>query len=153
MSKTAAQTEISRLNDKPADTLITARYHDGEYLSAYQVTGTGAEMLEALGLAKYISGWGYRVATSTIKALGTTISYNAAVEYTRPARETAANQKAREQAARDEKFAQAVRTGAKVLLYSYMDDCDDPREECSQDSVNVYAMPTGSTKEFRSHTY
>lgn len=39
------------------------------------------------------------------------------------------------------------------LLYSYQAPCNDNNEECDVDIVYIYAMPDGSTKEVRSHTY
>lgn len=50
-------------------------------------------------------------------------------------------------------FAEAKRTNQKVLLRSFMDRCNDPNEECSSDSVVIYAMPDGTTKTERTHTW
>jgi len=47
----------------------------------------------------------------------------------------------------------AAETGERQFVRKYMDDCDDDKEECSLDVVSVYAMPDGSLKDFRSHTW
>jgi len=50
-------------------------------------------------------------------------------------------------------FEKARRTGKRVKLYSYSDDCNNNDEDCDLDIITVYAMPDGSTEEERSHTY
>ena len=50
-------------------------------------------------------------------------------------------------------FATAKETGKKQYINHYMADCNDPREECSTDVVTVYAMPDGTTKTERQHTW
>lgn len=50
-------------------------------------------------------------------------------------------------------FETAKATGERQVLYKTFDECDDPREECSMDEIVVYAMPDGSTKTERHHTY
>ena len=51
------------------------------------------------------------------------------------------------------KFDEAKKTGKPVLLRKWTEDCNDPREECSLDVVYEYAMPDGSTKNERQHTW
>ena len=53
----------------------------------------------------------------------------------------------------DEKFKQARETGEKVELERWHEKCSDPSEECSLDIVVIYAMPDGTTKIERYHTY
>ena len=50
-------------------------------------------------------------------------------------------------------FEKAKETGKKQILSRWADDCNDPREECSTDIVTVWAMPDGSTKTERQHTW
>jgi hypothetical protein len=50
-------------------------------------------------------------------------------------------------------FEAAKTTGTKQVLSSYGDDCNDPREECSYDQITVWAMPDGTTKTTRQHTW
>jgi hypothetical protein len=51
------------------------------------------------------------------------------------------------------KYAEAKSTGKPVEIRRFMDDCNDPNEECSSDIVTVYAMPNGGTKSERQHTW
>ena len=147
----ARQEEIRTL--KAGEQKITLHYHDGEYLSGYEVFGAAADLLEELGLAEYVDGWGYHVADAAVKALGKEFTYSQAVEYTRPAREAAEAQKAAADAARQAKFDEARETGEPVLLKRWTEDCSDPREECSLDICCQYAMPDGSVKVKRNHTW
>lgn len=50
-------------------------------------------------------------------------------------------------------FEIAKSTGIKQALESYCCDCDDPGEECSTDSVTVFALPDGQTKTVKVHTW
>jgi len=53
----------------------------------------------------------------------------------------------------EEKFKQARETGKKVELERWSAECDDPSADCDIDIVVKYAMPDGSTKIERYHTY
>jgi len=147
----ARQEEIRTL--KAGEQKITLHYHDGEYLSGYEVFGAAADLLEELGLAEYVDGWGYHVADAAVKALGKEFTYSQAVEYTRPAREAAEAQKAAADQERKAKFERARETGRPVLLAQWTEPCNDPREECSLDIVQQYVMPDGSVKVKRNHTW
>lgn len=50
-------------------------------------------------------------------------------------------------------FEEARETGKPVDLFSWAEDCNDPKEECSTDIVTVYAMPDGTKKTKRIHTW
>jgi len=73
----------------------------------------------------------------------------------------AAEKKAAEEAAqkaaadqkRKAKFERARETGEPVLLQKWSEPCNDPREECSLDICCQYAMPDGSVKTERQHTW
>lgn len=147
----ARQEEIRAM--KAGELKITLHYHDGEYLSGYEVFGAAADLLEELGLAEYVDGWGYHVADAAVKTLGKEFTYSQAVEYTRPAREAAEAQKAAADQKRKAKFERARETGRPVLLKRWTEPCSDPREECSLDIVQQYAMPDGSVKTERNHTW
>ena len=65
---------------------------------------------------------------------------------------------AKEKAKREEErrqaiFAKAKETGKKQVLNEWAEDCSDPREECNTDIITVWAMPDGSTKTIRTHTW
>ena len=51
------------------------------------------------------------------------------------------------------KYEQAKETGEPVELRRYTTDCNDPSEECNLDIVTIYAMPDGTTKTVRNHTW
>jgi len=151
-AKEAAKVEEARAI-RAGEIVIRPQWHDGEILSGWQVFGQAADALEEIGVAKYISGWGHIVEQATIDALGKEFTFPQAAELTRRAREekeAAARAKAEE---RQAKFAEAKRTGQRVELRSWMDDCNDPREQCSLDHVTEYAMPDGTTKIVRQHTW
>ncbi|MHB8554039.1 MAG: hypothetical protein ACYDAO_10720, partial [Thermoplasmataceae archaeon] len=50
-------------------------------------------------------------------------------------------------------FEIAKQTGERQLLERYSTDCNDPEEECNIDIVQIFAMPDGTQKVFRTHTY
>ncbi|MED4914316.1 hypothetical protein [Parageobacillus thermoglucosidasius] len=62
-------------------------------------------------------------------------------------------QKEAEKAELQAKFDEAKRTGQKVEIRRWTDDCNDPKEECDLDIVIEYAMPDGSVKVERHHTW
>lgn len=153
--KAAEQTKIAeeRRAIRAGEIKIAPSWTSGEYLSGWQVYGEIAEALEEIGVAKYISGWGSIIDQKIIDALGKEFTYSQAVEYSRPARDAAqAKQKAKDEA-RQAKFTEAKTTGKKVVLRSWSEDCNDPREQCSTDDVTEYAMPDGTTKIERQHTW
>jgi len=135
------------------DRMIRAQYQDGEYLSGWSVYGKEAKLLEKIGLAKPVSGWGYLVDAKAIKALGEEFSYLAAVEYMRPAKEAAEAKKAQSEAERQAKFDEARASDEPVILRMWTTDCNDPEEECNTDIVIEFAMPDGSIDRQRIHTY
>lgn len=148
----AARIEESRAI-RAGEIVIRPEWQDGEYLSAWQVFGEAAKLLKEIGAAEHIGGWGTRVAHEVIEALGKEFTFPQVEEFLRPSREA---QEAKEQAVEEErqaKFAEARRTGERVELRSWMADCNDPREECSLDHVTEYAMPDGTTKIERQHTW
>ena len=150
------ETEQKRLQDE-VDSIkngtIKPTYHEGEYLSGYTVSGKTGELLEAIGVAHYIDGWGYLVDQKIIDALGIEFTYAQADALTAPKRKTAADRQASLEQERQHRFDQARITGEPVLLRTYQDECDGTTEDCSVDDVSVYAMPDGATKTVRSHTW
>jgi hypothetical protein len=58
---------------------------------------------------------------------------------------------AKEQERRTRVYALAKSTGARQLLESYSEECNEP--DCSLDNVCIWAMPDGSTEEVRNHAY
>lgn len=67
---------------------------------------------------------------------------------------------ASKKAKRDEKeekkaaiFTKAKETGEKQILNQWSEDCNDPEESCDVDNIMEYAMPDGSVKTERHHTW
>lgn len=71
------------------------------------------------------------------------------------AKKAAEKREKEEKAAQREKelFDKAKETGEKQVLEQFPVDCDDPHEECDIDIVTIYAMPDGTKKSVRSHTW
>ncbi len=132
---------------------VRASWTDGEYLQAWQAYGEAGVALAEVGAAKYIDGWGYRVQDEIVKALGQEFTVPQAAELTRPAREAAKAVVDARETERAAKFAEAKKTGVKVLLRTWSEDCNDPAEQCSLDIVSEYAMPDGTAKRDRQHTW
>jgi len=153
--KKAAE-EAARIEEARAiragEIVIKPTVEDYDGIPLYIVHGEAAKALKEIGAAKDVA-YSTQVNWEIIKALGKEFTFPQAAELTRPARETKeAEQRAREEE-RQAKFAEAKRTGQKVLLRSWCEDCNDPREECSLDHVTEYAMPDGTTERERQHTW
>lgn len=138
---------------KTGEKNIELRWHDGEYLSGWEAIGEAGELLEGLGLARYVDGWGYHVKADVEEALGETFTYAAAVKLAQPKLDAEAAKKAAAETERQAKFAEARETGKPVFLEKWSEPCSDPREECSLDIVAQYAMPDGGTETRRQHTW
>jgi len=151
-AKEAARIEEARAI-RAGEIVIRPEWHDGEILSDWEVFGEAAKALEEIGAAKYINGWGYCVEGAIIKVLGKEFTFPQVAELLRPAREEKEAKKRAREEARQAKFAEAKSTGQRVELRSWMEDCNDPREQCSLDHVTEYAMPDGTTKIVRQHTW
>mgnify|MGYP001140162236 CR=1 FL=1 len=132
---------------------IKAHYHDGEYLSGYTVFGEEASLLEEIGIAKHVSGWGTCVDDKAIEALGKEFTYPEALEYVRPTLEAKEAKKAAAEAERAGKLEEAKRTGKPVEIRSWTAECNDPHEQCSLDIITEYAMPDGTIRTDREHTW
>ena len=50
-------------------------------------------------------------------------------------------------------FEIAKQTGKKQEIESWTEECNDPNEECNVDQIVIYAMPDGSRKKERYHTW
>ena len=55
--------------------------------------------------------------------------------------------------AKDAIFAKAKATGEKQILNQWSEDCNEPEESCDIDNIIEFAMPDGSTKTERNHTW
>lgn len=149
------QAEIDAI--KKGEKEIEVYYHDGEYLSGYMVHSEAAELLRKIGLVKDVDGWGYLVDNNLVKALGKKFSYLQAFNFIQPKLEKEEKEKAdrikKAEQKRQQIFLIAKETEQKQILRTYHDDCHDPHEECNMDIITVYAMPDGTEKIIRSHTW
>ena len=64
-----------------------------------------------------------------------------------------AEKKAEEEAKINEKFAEAKITGKPVQIRKWSEHCNSPKEECSMDILTEFALPDGTTKITRTHTW
>ena len=138
------------------DAVIATYYNDGEYCSGWSCS-TATESLEKLGLGHYLSGWGWILDNAAHEALGESFTIAQAIAYAEPilrakhdaaeAKKVAGDQK------RADAFAEAGRTGQPVVLKRWSEECDGSTEECDVDNITLYAMPDGTTKKTRSHSW
>jgi len=154
-AKTAAK-EAARIEEARAiragERKIKVDVEDYDGIPLYVVYGEAANALKEIGGARDIA-YSTQVNREIIKALGKEFTLAQAAELTRPAREAKEAAKKAADDEREAKFVQARETGQKVELRSWMEDCNDPREECSTDFVQEYAMPDGTTRRERQHTW
>lgn len=81
------------------------------------------------------------------------IELQKALEILRPYFEKDEKEKKEKEEKVKKAFEEAKRTGKAVVLYEYIDECNDPNEDCSVDIIRILAMPDGTRKEEREHTY
>ena len=93
----------------------------------------------------YLLGGWYEVSAVDLQRLV------AEVEIAAHARESAAERREQEKWAAA--FENARKTGKPQAFASWMADCNDPHEECSQDNITLWAMPDGTKKQTRQHTW
>jgi hypothetical protein len=138
------------------DTIVKAWWSDGEYCSGWMVSA-GSKSLEILGLGGYLSGWGWKLEDQAKKALGESFTIAQAKAHAIPKLEAAFNAKASAKAAKNAdkaaKFEEARRTGQSVVISSWSEECDGSTEECDVDTVTKYALPDGTTRISRSHSW
>jgi hypothetical protein len=61
--------------------------------------------------------------------------------------------KQKEQERIDSLFARAKETGKEQLISQWSEGCNNPKEECNLDIVCKWAMPDGTIKITRDHTW
>ncbi len=132
---------------------ITVHYEDGEYLGAYAVYGQAARLLEEIGAAKYVNGWGYMVRDDIVKALGTTFTYPQVVKFLRPEQEKKEQAEAEKQAKVEQALTEAKTIRKPVEIARWTEPCDGTVRECSLDIVTQWAMPNGTIQVRRTHTH
>lgn len=152
----AADKEAARIEEARAiradEVPIRVRLDEWDGIPLYVVYGEAAEALKEIGAAKVIA-YSTQVNKEIIDTLGMEFTFSQASEVTRSAREAKEAARLAKEKERQARFDEARRTGQKVKLRSWIEDCNDPREECSTDSVTEYAMPDGTTEIVRLHTW
>lgn len=128
---------------------IQLRYHDGEYLQGWEASGLAGELLESLGLARYVKDWGYLVPQEVVDALGTQFTYDQAKQFVFNRKTTRENKDDQMEKA----LEKARQTGKPEKVRSWIEPCNDPREECNLDVVTLYVRPDGTTYTTREHTW
>lgn len=78
----ARQEEIRAI--KAGEKEIELRWHDGDILSGWTAFGEAGDLLEKLGIAKSVGGWGLYIDAEVAEALGEEFTYAAALEFARP---------------------------------------------------------------------
>jgi hypothetical protein len=153
--------------DLPDDTKFVAWFQEGEYYSGTSVSSDGGyvparvnalDALDALQvISSYLNGWGTKMERAAHDALGDSFTWAQAKAYAVPILEAA---RAKKQAALDAKldkraiaFAEAKRTNERVVLRRWSEGCDGSTEECDVDNLTEYALPDGTTKVVRNHTW
>ncbi|MGB9660664.1 MAG: hypothetical protein ACPL5F_01430 [Moorellaceae bacterium] len=137
---------------------IELHWHEGEYLSGWQVFGSAIDVLEKLGFKKlglmeYVQGWGWYVESEVARTLGKEFTYQDAAKFIQPRLEAEAEKKRQEETARRAKFEEAARTGKPVLLRHWPTTCDRSVPDCDVDIIEEYAMPDGTVARKRFHTH
>lgn len=130
---------------KAGELKITLHYHDGEYLSGYEVFGAAADLLEELGLAQYVDGWGYHVADAAVKTLGEEFTYLQAVEYARPALEQKAAAEKKTAEERDAREARRASMKVEILEKGYFGKGEDSEVYAN---VEITDLATGESAKF-----
>ncbi len=121
----------------------------------YAVYGVAAKLMEEIGLGEAVAGWGTKIPSKAVEALGEEFTYAEALAYTytQPQRTAEDNTNSERQAKVTAAFEQARISGKPVELSRDTEPCDGSAEECSLDLVVRYAMPDGKIQARRTHTY
>ncbi|WP_164670479.1 hypothetical protein [Virgibacillus doumboii] len=133
-------------------TTIKVNYRSGKALSGYIIFGHEADLLKSLGVAKEIGGWRTIVDEELIEALGEEFTYQQASDYAKPVVEEREKEKAKKEAKIKAKMEEAKRTGEKVAIRRWQENCNNSRKDCDLDNMTEYALPDGKTKIERRHT-
>jgi hypothetical protein len=144
----ARKAEIEHVDHNPgaADGWgMTDFAHGGAKLSTHEVHELGPKYHHPLGNQYQLLAY--------VPAAGLTALVDRKRAEQAEADATKAAKTAAREAARTAKIQQARETGKPVELESWTEDCNDPREECSTDICRRLAMPDGTTKTTRTHTY
>ena len=132
---------------------IKLTWSEGTIVSGWSVPSAWMDEMLRWGLAYEIRGWGVKVPQEVVDMLGTEFTPQQAQKYAekKKAEKEAAKRKEKEE--EEEKFRRAKETGQPVEIRRYFVPCSSKNEECDTDIVTVWAMPDGTKKETRHHTW
>jgi len=128
---------------------IVVQWQEGAILSGWTVYGAARQVLEEARIGRDVYGWGYLVPDELVEALGQEFTLTDAVAWAEARRRPQVNL----DDIRREKLAEAARTGQPVEVRRWTEPCNDGRRECSLDIVVELALPEGTTRVERHHTY
>ncbi|MDI6872113.1 MAG: hypothetical protein QME79_12370 [Bacillota bacterium] len=134
------------------DVKLRAVYVDGDYPHWEVRPVEAGPVLVDLGAAREV-GYSIWLRSDVAESLGEEWTVEDVKRLLTPEREAEERRKAEAEAARQEKFAEAARTGKPVELRRWMEPCDGSGEECSTDLVVELAMPDGRVERHRTHTH
>lgn len=128
----------------------------GDWGENYEVFGKEADLLEELGVAKRY-GYSRELTREAKEVLGTEFTYAEAKAFAdrknKEVEEKEEQERTNEENEKKEKFEEAKRTGKRVVLTRYSVPCSNKNEDCDLDNVVVYAMPDGTEKTEKHHTW
>ena len=154
--KIEAEKETAKEAEKQAYLNGTKKFEltseDYDYPRYIILSAVAADLLKELGVAKDV-GYDTVLKADAEKALGTSFTYQQALDFISPIKKAEQEKEEAEKARIAAIFETAKETGKKQVLKSWMEECNDPKEECSTDSVTLWAMPDGSKKTTRTHTW
>jgi len=134
--------------------IIEAKYQEGSILDGWTNYDTEiCNLLEKNGIAHEVGGWGTKIDDEFIKKVGKKFTYLQVLEYTQPKRDKAEAAKKAKKEKFDKALAEAKETGNPVVIRHHTDDCNDPNEECSMDTITEYIYPDGKIRSTRQHTW
>jgi len=133
---------------------ITAKVYaeDAENYTYYTVDSDIAELLFGTGLVRYNHN-GIEVPREVVEALGMEFTYTQVQEYLKKQEEKKAALESKQQEKVQAALEEAQRTGKQVVIRQIYTDCDGSVEECSTDIRTEYAMPDGTIRVTRTHTF
>lgn len=133
-------------------TTIKVSYRSGQAQDGYIIFGHEADLLKGLGVAQQISGWKTIVNEELIEALGEEFTYQQASDYAKPLVEKREKEKEVKEDKFNAKLEEAKRTGEKVAIRRWQENCNNSRKDCDLDNMTEFVLPDGTTKNERRHS-
>lgn len=119
-----------------------------KYLNTDEIENTLGRKTDEVDFGDYVHRFKYKMTFGEYKKLAE-LAEKKAQEAEQKKREKERAEKERVEAI----FAKARETGEKQVIEQYSVPCNDPEEDCDIDIITVYAMPDGTRKTERHHTW